>query len=140
MNSVKPLTLDVLRRYHESISVGDVPDYSLALYSYLCMDGYVTPRQAVSQIAKSLSPPAVPGEGGDKGEPHSDDLAVDRFAAAMKAKLAEKRAQGYHGWDDPEDCTIEHLINLLVKHVGKGDPVDVGNFAMMIHQRGGRIE
>lgn len=78
-------------------------------------------------------------EGRDKGEPHTDDIAVDRFAAAMKAKLAEKRAQGYHGWDDPEDCTIEHLRNLLVKHVGKGDPVDVGNFAMMIHQRGGRI-
>lgn len=83
-----------------------------------------------------ISPPAVPGE----EEPHTDDLAVDRFAAAMKAKLAEKRAQGYHGWDDPEDCTIEHLSNLLVKHVGKGDPVDVGNFAMMIHQRGERIK
>lgn len=70
---------------------------------------------------------------------HLDDIAVDRFAAAMKAKLAEKRAQGYHGWDDPEDCTIEHLSNLLAKHVAKGDPIDVGNFAMMIHQRGGTI-
>jgi hypothetical protein len=76
-------------------------------------------------------------EGGDA---HPDDIAVDRFAAAMKAKLAEKRAQGYGGWDDPEDCTIGWLSELLRKHVDKGDPVDVGNFAMMIHQRGGIIE
>lgn len=73
-------------------------------------------------------------------QPHPDDLAVDRFAAAMKAKLTEKRAQGYGGWDDPEDCTIGWLSELLRKHVDKGDPVDVGNFAMMIHQRGGSIE
>lgn len=74
----------------------------------------------------------------DEGH-HSDDLAVDRFAAAMKAKLAEKRAQGYGGWDDPSDCTLEHLNDLLIKHIAKGDPIDVGNFAMMIHQRGGSI-
>lgn len=71
---------------------------------------------------------------------HPDDLAVDRFAIAMKAKLAEKRAQGYGGWDDPEDCTIAWLSELLRKHIDKGDPIDVGNFAMMIHQRGGSIE
>lgn len=71
--------------------------------------------------------------------PHPDDIAVDRFAAAMKAKLAKKRAEGYGGWDNPKDCTIEHLSRLLIKHVGKGDPIDVGNLAMMIHQRGERI-
>lgn len=68
-------------------------------------------------------------------EPHSDDLAVDRFAAAMKDKLAQKRAEGYGGWDDPEQCSIEYLSNMLINHARKGDPVDVGNFAMMIHQR-----
>lgn len=71
---------------------------------------------------------------------HPDDLAVDRFAAAMKVKLAEKRAQGYGGWDDVEKCTISWLSELLRNHIDKGDPVDVGNFAMMIHQRGGVIE
>ncbi len=71
--------------------------------------------------------------------PHPDDLAVDRFAAAMKAKLAKKRDEGYGGWDNPEECTIEHLSQLLASHVAKGDPVDVGNLAMMIHQRGGSI-
>lgn len=72
-------------------------------------------------------------------EVHSDDLAVDRFSAAMKIKLSEKRAQGYHGWDDPYDCSISHLSELLRKHVEKGDPIDVANFCMMLHQRGGSI-
>nr|WP_250808377.1 hypothetical protein [Neorhizobium tomejilense] len=71
--------------------------------------------------------------------PHFDDFAVDRFAAAMKAKLAIKRADGYGGWSDPLECTTAFLSDLLVNHVNKGDPVDVGNFAMMIHQRGASI-
>ena len=53
---VDALTLDVLRRYHEDISAGDVPDYPLALYSYLCMDGYVTAKQAISKVRSSLVP------------------------------------------------------------------------------------
>jgi hypothetical protein len=68
-----------------------------------------------------------------------DDIAVDRFAEAMKKKLAKKRTQGYGGWNDPSECTTEFLSDLLVDHVRKGDPVDVGNFAMMIHQRGATI-
>lgn len=73
-------------------------------------------------------------------EQHPDDLAVDRFAAAMKSKLAKKRADGRGGWDDPEQCSIAFLSKLLREHVAKGDPVDVGNLAMMIHQRRGVIE
>lgn len=67
---------------------------------------------------------------------HSDDAAVDNFADAMKAKLAEAREKGRGGWDDPEQCTVEHLAKLLVDHIPKGDPIDVANFAMMLHQRG----
>lgn len=70
---------------------------------------------------------------------HPDDLAVDRFAAAMKEKLAKKRAEGRGGWDDKFDCSNAFLTHLLREHVEKGDPVDVGNLAMMIHQRGERI-
>lgn len=70
---------------------------------------------------------------------HPDDLAVDRFALAMKAKLAQKRAEGRGGWDNPDECSVEWLSELLIRHIKKGDPIDVGNFAMMIHQRGGRI-
>lgn len=69
---------------------------------------------------------------------HSDDLAVDRFAVAMKAKLAKKRADGRHGWDGPE-CSAEILSRLLREHVEKGDPLDVGALAMMLHQRGEQI-
>lgn len=65
---------------------------------------------------------------------HSDDMAVDRFAAAMKDKLAKKREQGYAGWDS-EECQIESLAQMLVDHVNKGDPIDIANFSMMIHQR-----
>ncbi|MDW9588695.1 hypothetical protein GOA80_22005 [Sinorhizobium meliloti] len=72
----------------------------------------------------------------DEGEPHPDDLAVDRFAAAMKAKLAKKRDEGRGGWEDKDQCSNAFLSRLLVEHVQKGDPVDVGNLAMMIHQRG----
>lgn len=70
---------------------------------------------------------------------HSDDVAVDSFAVAMKAKLAKKRAEGRGGWNDKSQCTAEFLSQLLRGHVDKGDPVDVGNLAMMLHQRGERI-
>lgn len=69
---------------------------------------------------------------------HPDDMAVDRFAVAMKAKLARKRLQGRGGWDGPE-CDADTLSRMLREHVEKGDPLDVGNLAMMLHQRGERI-
>ncbi len=71
------------------------------------------------------------------GSAHPDDLAIDRFAVAMKAKMAVTRAQGRAGWNDPEQCPIERLQSMLVACVAKGDPVDVGNMAMMISARGG---
>ena len=66
---------------------------------------------------------------------HPDDVAVDAFAAAMKAKMAKQRAKGYGGWDDPAGCASDFLRECLLVHVGKGDPVDVGNFAMMLFNR-----
>lgn len=71
--------------------------------------------------------------------PHPDDAAVDRFAAAMKAKLAKAREKGRGGWDNPDQCSVEFLAKLLVEHLGKGNAgtfEDVANFAMMLHQRG----
>lgn len=70
---------------------------------------------------------------------HPDDAAVDRFAAAMKAKLAKAREKGRGGWDDPAQCSVEFLAKLLVEHLTKGNAgtfEDVANFAMMLHQRG----
>src|SRR5690554_137572 len=69
--------------------------------------------------------------------PHPDDAAVDRFAAAMKAKLAKKRSEGRTVW---QEANSVYLSELLREHVEKGDPVDVGNLAMMIHENGFSIE
>jgi NTP pyrophosphatase (non-canonical NTP hydrolase) len=66
---------------------------------------------------------------------HPDDLAVDRFAVAMKKKLALARANGRSGWDDPTQCSAEDLSRMLREHVEKGDPRDVANFCMMLDQR-----
>ncbi|HET6969825.1 MAG TPA: hypothetical protein VFH92_01760 [Phenylobacterium sp.] len=66
-----------------------------------------------------------------------DDLAVDSFAAYMKDKLARKRDQGYGGWTT---CDVDHLARELIKHLPKGDPVDIANFAMMLFTREGGSE
>jgi hypothetical protein len=61
---------------------------------------------------------------------HEDDLAVDEFAAKMKDKLAYSReVKGRHGW---KTANSAYLAQLLIKHVEKGDPVDIANFCMML--------
>ena len=70
---------------------------------------------------------------------HPDDKAVWNFAWAMVSKLKKKREDGRTGWWDKDFCSNEYLSKLLREHVDKGDPVDVANFAMMLHQRGERI-
>ncbi|KAA2211668.1 hypothetical protein [Teichococcus oryzae] len=75
----------------------------------------------------------------DQPNVHPDDLAVDRFAADMKRKLATARAKGRSGWDNPDRCTVEYLAELLVDHMQKTNiwnHVDLANFAMMLHLRG----
>jgi len=73
---------------------------------------------------------------GNADTAHTDDAAVDRFADAMKAKLAKKRGEGRGGWEDEQVCPPGMLQQMLVNHLEKGDPVDIGNFAMMIWNRG----
>lgn len=71
--------------------------------------------------------------------PHADDLAVDRFAAAMKAKMARSRAKGRGGWDDPHDCPDRFLIDLFHGHLRKGNPgnhEDLACLLMMLWHRG----
>lgn len=68
--------------------------------------------------------------------PHPDDTAVDTFARAMKDKLASCREQGRTGW---QTASASHLSSLLAGHIEKGDPVDVANLCMMIHQNGQSI-
>lgn len=64
---------------------------------------------------------------------HPDDLAVDKFAAAMKEKLAQARAKGRGGW---EECDSADLSAMLHEHVAKGDPRDVANFCMFLWSLG----
>ncbi|KAF1005430.1 MAG: hypothetical protein GAK28_03182 [Luteibacter sp.] len=74
-----------------------------------------------------------------KGDAHPDDVAVDAFAVALKAKLAEARAKGRGGWNGDEPGMQQRLSDMLRAHVEKGDPRDVANFAMFLHQRGEAI-
>lgn len=98
-------------------------------------------REAIGEVPQTQSFPSRcdAALAGKMPEQHPDDTAVDRFAAAMKVKLAAARAKGRGGWDDPAACSVEYLADLLVDHVGKGNYgtfEDVANFAMMLHQRG----
>jgi hypothetical protein len=69
---------------------------------------------------------------------HPDALAIDAFAEAMKAKMRRSREEkGRDGW---QTASSAHLTYLLVEHLEKGDPVDVANFAMMLHQNGQSID
>ena len=67
---------------------------------------------------------------------HPDDIAIDWFADAMKEKMAKQRTKGYSGWENTASFPADRLQQLLAEHVNKGDPVDVGNYAMMLWNRG----
>lgn len=70
---------------------------------------------------------------------HYDDKAVDIFASAMKEKLAAAREKGRGGWNDPAQCSVEFLAELLLGHVSKGNAgnfEDIANLAMMLYMRG----
>ncbi|WP_329768834.1 hypothetical protein [Stenotrophomonas maltophilia] len=93
--------------------------------------------QSIAEVERRLAPDIAARQ--PVRDQHPDDLAVDAFAAAMKAKMAEARAKGRGGWEDPAQCTAEDLARMLRDHVEKGDPRDVANFCMMLHQRGEAI-
>ncbi|MFC4620824.1 hypothetical protein ACFO3A_01145 [Comamonas nitrativorans] len=71
---------------------------------------------------------------------HPDDEAVDRFAAELKAKLADARAKGRGGWEDKAKVSAQALSDMLLAHVFKGNPRDVAAFCMLLHQRGEAIQ
>ena len=64
-----------------------------------------------------------------------DCIGVSNIAQAMRAKLKQKRLEGYSGWHDPYQCTVKRLKLMLRAHLRSGDMVDVANFAMMIYNR-----
>lgn len=71
---------------------------------------------------------------------HPDNLAVDRFAFAMKQRLAEKRQEGRSGWDQPAECSERYLAERLVDASFRGSYIGVANFAMFLHERGASRE
>jgi hypothetical protein len=87
-----------------------------------------------TEILALPADPPVTDTAQPRGE-HSDDIAVNGFALAMKRKMKQKRGEGYGGWDKPKECDVEHLAYLFVDHLRKPDMVDIANFAMMLHYR-----
>lgn len=69
-------------------------------------------------------------------EADDDDVAVDRYCAALKLKLARGRARGRRGWNDPRQVTRWSLATDLRERVDDGDPLDIGLYAMMLHHHG----
>lgn len=84
----------------------------------------------MSQLTEGITPE----------RPHSADIeAVYDFVKQMCQRLAEKRAQGYFGWDDPNQCSVERLRARYFRAVAKGDLVNVANYAMMLTYRGAEL-
>jgi hypothetical protein len=96
----------------------------------------IQPETRTSAEYKLVVAPRQSIVNGDKA---FDDDAVDQFSSAMKLKLDKKRLQGRNGWHDRSICSQKQLSNMLLNHVDKGDPVDVGNFAMMLFMRQEKI-
>ena len=69
---------------------------------------------------------------------HPDDEAVDSFAQVMHAKMAAARAKGKEGWNDPERCSLHDLKLMCLNSFESYEWVDVANYAMMLHLRGGK--
>lgn len=65
---------------------------------------------------------------------HSDDDAIDTFAAAMRDKMARSRAKWGNDW---LGIDIPRLQVSMTDCVRKGDPIDVANYCMMLWHRGG---
>lgn len=61
---------------------------------------------------------------------HPDDEAIEAFAAAMRQRMATKREEGREGWQDADP---EVLAEQLLAALMKGSPVDVADWAMMLH-------
>lgn len=67
---------------------------------------------------------------------HTDAIAIIKFAEAMAIRMHQAAMKGHAGWDDREACTAAMLQLALREAVAKGDPIDVANYAMMLHTRG----
>lgn len=63
------------------------------------------------------------------------DSAVDEFAERMKARLREKAAAGWYGWDDSaraEQAYTDMLGHAAGVKLARGQEVDIANYAMFL--------
>lgn len=74
----------------------------------------------------------------DTDDLHTDDVAVNEFAAMMKSRLADKRAAGYDGWDNAKLCDVTYLEELHRRAAANKRYLDAANFAMMVVLRQAR--
>lgn len=61
---------------------------------------------------------------------HPDDLAIDRFAEELKAKMRKNRDRGRSGWENSD--WMDACKSFLVSHLAKGDPRDIAIYAMFL--------
>ncbi len=57
------------------------------------------------------------------------------FQNACMARMTEKEALGWFGWDDPETISDAELRAKAGKCLSHNDWVDLANYAMMLHHR-----
>lgn len=74
----------------------------------------------------------------DVGLSENTAAALADFALAMADKL--RAAELKHGWQDDwrDPANVPFLQAELVRHIAKGDPVDVANFCMFLSAIGER--
>lgn len=66
---------------------------------------------------------------------YADDQLIQDAAFRMGARLATKRAEGRSGWWDKNQCSTQHLRDMLKASLEKGDMINIANLAMMINAR-----
>lgn len=123
--------------YVAPVMQAGVPDgWRAAIQKFVdrCDAGEVLSRRTYAEFKELPAAPIAP-QAVAASDIHDDDIAIDNFANAMKDKMKKCRAKGYGGWQFKTLCTDEYLAAQLMTHTQKGDPVDVANFAMMLHQR-----
>ena len=76
----------------------------------------------------ALVPPWVEREEKARDIELNLNALVDRFAAALKAKLKASEAKYQHGYAWQDKGWQESLIKQLHAHVAKGDPLDVAAY------------
>lgn len=93
--------------------------------------------EAFALVPVGMLSPAVIGETNDTAEINELAAFVSVFATAMLEKLIKARAKRGFTNDFIKDVDNADTMRLaLYNHINKGDPVDVGNYAMFLHMLG----